>query len=206
MTPKQKKFVAEYLVDQNATRSARDAGYKGTPHSLEVTGSRLLRNAEVRAAIDAGLAKQTAKIEARVEVKVEKLALTKEKWLERIEAIAFSDIGDAFTLENGKLTMKIEDMKRSGFSKQIRKIRVMPGGKVEVDLHPVLPAIELLGRSQGWVKDQVEHSGSIAQPVTMDPKERAELLKSPEAVAMVRGLLKKIRTTGTETPGEGEAK
>ena len=39
-----------------------------------------------------------------------------------------------------RLTMTIAEMKKSGFSKLIRKIKVLPGGKVEVDLHSVMPA------------------------------------------------------------------
>jgi len=49
LTAKQQAFVEAYAG--NATDAARRAGYTGTDHALEVTGSRLLRNAEVTAAI-----------------------------------------------------------------------------------------------------------------------------------------------------------
>jgi phage terminase small subunit len=60
LTEKQRRFVEAYMgqAKGNATEAARLAGYSGTPHALEVTASRLLRNAEVRAVL-AHLAEQT---------------------------------------------------------------------------------------------------------------------------------------------------
>lgn len=55
MTPKQQSFVTEYLIDKNATQAAIRAGY--SKHTAYSQGERLLRNAEIRSAIDAGIAK-----------------------------------------------------------------------------------------------------------------------------------------------------
>ncbi|RSV15668.1 terminase small subunit [Sphingomonas sp. ABOLF] len=52
MTPKQQRFVEEYLIDLNATQAAIRAGY--APDSADVEGCRLLGNAKVAQAI-AGL-------------------------------------------------------------------------------------------------------------------------------------------------------
>lgn len=53
LNDKQAAFVHEYLVDKNATQAAIRAGYSAkTAGSL---GERLLRNVEIRAAIDEGL-------------------------------------------------------------------------------------------------------------------------------------------------------
>lgn len=53
ITPKQQRFVQEYLVDLNATQAAIRSGYK-QPHSQ---GPRLLENVGVKAAIAAGQTK-----------------------------------------------------------------------------------------------------------------------------------------------------
>lgn len=53
LTPKQQRFVEEYLVDLNATQAAIRAGY--SEHTAEVQGSRLLSKAKVRKAVDAAL-------------------------------------------------------------------------------------------------------------------------------------------------------
>lgn len=52
LTPKQQRFVEEYLVDLNATQAAIRAGY--AKNSAQEQSSRLLSNAMVRAAIKSG--------------------------------------------------------------------------------------------------------------------------------------------------------
>jgi phage terminase small subunit len=49
LNARQAAFVRAYAETGNATEAARRAGYTGTAHALEVTGSRLLRNAAVAA-------------------------------------------------------------------------------------------------------------------------------------------------------------
>ena len=49
LTPKQQRFVAEYLIDLNATQAAIRAGYSSL--TAYAQGSRLLSKAEVSAAI-----------------------------------------------------------------------------------------------------------------------------------------------------------
>lgn len=56
LTPKQERFVAEFLVDMNATAAARRAGY--SEKSAEVQGCRLLRNAQVANAVQRGIEAQ----------------------------------------------------------------------------------------------------------------------------------------------------
>jgi len=49
LTPKQKRFVSEYLIDLNATQAAIRAGY--SQKTANEQGARLLANASVQAAI-----------------------------------------------------------------------------------------------------------------------------------------------------------
>lgn len=55
MTDKQRCFAAEYLSDFNATNAAIRAGYSENRRSASVTGSRLLKNTNVRAMINMGM-------------------------------------------------------------------------------------------------------------------------------------------------------
>lgn len=71
MNARQRAFVAAYAG--NATEAARQAGYKGTGRSLEVMGSRLLRNAEIREAIAKRETKRHAGLIATREEVEEKL-------------------------------------------------------------------------------------------------------------------------------------
>lgn len=61
MTPKQERFVAEYLIDLNATQAAIRAGYSAK--TAVVQGSRLLTNANVAAAVAAARTKVAGKLE-----------------------------------------------------------------------------------------------------------------------------------------------
>ena len=68
MTPKQERFVQEYLIDMNATQAAIRAGYSA--HTAEQQGCRLCSNAKVAAAIRA------AQVELRERTKVTVESLT----------------------------------------------------------------------------------------------------------------------------------
>jgi phage terminase small subunit len=71
LTPKQQRFVDEYLVDLNATRAAIRAGYsKRTAASI---GEENLRKPEVSSAIDARKAKRAEKVEVKAEAVLREL-------------------------------------------------------------------------------------------------------------------------------------
>ena len=61
MTPKQQRFVEEYLVSLNATQAAIRAGYAKSGASVE--GARLLANAKVAAAVAAAQAERSKRTE-----------------------------------------------------------------------------------------------------------------------------------------------
>lgn len=61
LTPKQQRFVEEYLVDLNATQAAIRAGYsEKTAHSQ---GSRLLENVEISKAVAAAFASRSERVQ-----------------------------------------------------------------------------------------------------------------------------------------------
>ena len=51
LTPKQERFVEEYLVDLNATQAYLRAGYKCTEEAARRNGARLLTNADIASAV-----------------------------------------------------------------------------------------------------------------------------------------------------------
>lgn len=60
MTPKQERFIAEYLVDMNATQAAIRAGYSAkTAYSI---GQRLLKNVEVSQTISSAMTERRNKL------------------------------------------------------------------------------------------------------------------------------------------------
>lgn len=56
LTPKQKRFASEYLIDLNATQAAIRAGY--SQKTANEQGARLLANASVQAAISEAMEKR----------------------------------------------------------------------------------------------------------------------------------------------------
>jgi phage terminase small subunit len=58
LTPKQRRFVEEYLVDLNATGAARRAGY--SIKTAEAIGMENLRKPRIRECIDAAMAARAA--------------------------------------------------------------------------------------------------------------------------------------------------
>ena len=83
LSAKRKRFVAEYLIDLNATQAAIRAGY--SPKTAMSQGPRLLSNAEVQAAVQAGKARQ-----------LEKAELSAEAVLEAIRRVVMGDIRRLF--------------------------------------------------------------------------------------------------------------
>jgi phage terminase small subunit len=71
ITPKQARFVQEYLIDLNATQAAIRAGYK--PSRAEQTGCDLVRNRKVAEAIQAAQGKRAEKAEVNAQWVLERL-------------------------------------------------------------------------------------------------------------------------------------
>lgn len=83
MTPKQTRFVAEYLIDLNATEAARRCGYSlKTAHAQ---GPRLLANAEVAKAVAQGKSRQLNTAD-----------LSASRVLEELRRLAFADLRRLF--------------------------------------------------------------------------------------------------------------
>ena len=83
LTPKQERFVAEYLIDLNATQAAIRAGY--STKTAENIGWQNLRKPEIAAAVAAAKSLQ-----------LERANLSAERVLEELRRIGFADLGTLF--------------------------------------------------------------------------------------------------------------
>lgn len=93
LPPRRRRFVVEYLLDPNATQAAIRAGY--APGSAKVTGSRLLTNANVAAAIEDARGLLTERTQLAAEWAIRKLA---ENGLAAMEQGAYGPANRAFEL------------------------------------------------------------------------------------------------------------
>jgi len=154
LTPKQARFVDEYLVDLNATQAAIRAGYK--PRSARWMGCRNLATHYVAVRID----------EAK-KVRTERTGITADRVIDEIAKIAFADFRELFD-EDGELKpteemsadaaasiASIETATRSTAGGEVmRAQKIRPWDKVR--------ALELLCRHLGLISDRVHISGNLS--------------------------------------------
>jgi len=91
LTPKQKRFVAEYLIDLNATAAYKRAGYAGKGNSAEVAACVLLSNVKVAKAV-----------QDAIKLRSERTEITQDRVLQEYAKLAFLD-PRRFYNENGGL-------------------------------------------------------------------------------------------------------
>jgi phage terminase small subunit len=83
MTPKQKLFIKEYLVDLNATRAAISAGY--SEKTAKQQGSRLLTNVDVKAELERLSTKRAEKLDISAEYVLKTIKQTIERCSQGVE-------------------------------------------------------------------------------------------------------------------------
>lgn len=170
LTPKQARFVAEYLIDLNATQAAIRAGY--SQRTAEQQGPRLLGNVGVQGAI--------AKAQA---ARVERLEVDADWVLKRLFTEADADLADLYD-ENGALR-PVKDWPliwRQGLVAGVEAVeefetvdgvRKSIGLVRKIKLSDRVKRLELIGKhvSVQAFKDQVEHKGGISIIVSQDDAE-----------------------------------
>lgn len=156
MTPKQTAFVAEYLIDLNASAAARRAGY--SPKTADRTGYENLRKPEIAAAIQEAMqerAKRTEVTADRVLSELALLAFSNMADYIRItsEGDPYIDLSDLTREQAAALTeATIHDYKdgRGPDARDVRQVRIKLGDKKS--------ALELLGKHLGLFTDKVENT------------------------------------------------
>lgn len=159
LTPKQKRFVAEYLVDLNATAAAIRAGY--SKKTAEVIGYENLRKPQIEAAINQAIQER----EKRTEI-------TQDMVLRETAKLAFFDIRKMFD-ENGKPLdiSKLDDATAAALvGLDVQDVTDQDGDYVgyvkKYKMADKIKALELLGKHFGaWEpkddgpKDEIEEDG-----------------------------------------------
>lgn len=176
LTPKQRAFVREYLIDLNATQAAIRAGYAEVSASAE--GSRLLGNVKVAAAV-----------EAAMKSRAERTDITADRVLKELAKIGFADIRKAVKWQSAMITeednpdggdiaviktvvtntvqMVASDELDDETAAAIAEVSQNATGGVKIKLHDKRAALVDIGRHLGMFKDRVEHSGPNGGPIEM---------------------------------------
>jgi len=139
LSPKQQRFVAEYLVDLNATQAAIRAGYSA--RTAEQQGPRLLGNVEVGEAIRAAQAERAKRVEVDQDYVVTTLTEVVERCMQRAPVM----------VRHGKEYVQlIDDEGRHVW---------------RFDAKNVVAAAALLGKHLGMFVEKHEHTGKDGGPL-----------------------------------------
>lgn len=185
---KRSLFVREYLVDRNATQAAIRAGY--SPRSAYNQGARLMKDDEIAAQIAAGTAATFKRLE-----------ITRERLVEELARIAFSDIGDY--VEWGRRERTHVDRSGNAHTVEIAGVDIIESTEVnpharraisaitegrhglKIRLHNKLAAIRLLGLELGMFNErpqEVRGDASLRAIIEAAQREAAPLpINDPNA-------------------------
>ena len=144
LTPKQQRFIEEYLVDLNATQAAIRAGYKAK--TARQAGAENLTKPDIR-----------EEIRKRRKAQRKRTRITADKVLRELACIAFSDLRDFASW--GPAGFVLKDSTRLPFGKSrcvahVAQSRTANGGEsIRFKLHDKVKALKLLGEHLGlWGK------------------------------------------------------
>lgn len=169
LNKRQNLFVAEYLIDLNATQAAIRAGY--SEKTAEQMGYQLLQKTSVQEAIQEAM-----------KFREQRTQITQDRVLAELAKIAFADGTDFARLTTGTVKKKIwnedtEDYDETDVDEQFvqfvdtdnlppEKKAAISGIKetrhgIEVQSYDKLRALELIGKHLGMYKDKIEVTGEI---------------------------------------------
>jgi phage terminase small subunit len=166
LTPKQQRFVEEYLVDLDPGAAYRRAGYKvRTDKAASNCGLRLLENVGVKTAIAAGRTAQK-----------QRLQLEADDVLRELLLVGKSDLGDVldFTGTEPRLRPACEipeAARRAIASVKVRRFTEGHGDNArevevtEFKLWDKIAALDKLARHLGLLKTVHEHTGKDGAPI-----------------------------------------
>jgi phage terminase small subunit len=146
LTPKQARFVEEYLIDLNATDAARRAGYSAK--TAEQQGPRLLGNVGVAAAIQAAISARSARTQ-----------VTADRVVEELARLGFSDMREFAEWGAAGVKLRNSDTLPDDAARCVAEVSqtiTEGGGSLKFKLHDKKGALELLGRHLGMFNDKLD--------------------------------------------------
>ncbi len=158
MTPKQRQFVREYLIDLNATQAAIRAGY--SKRTAQEQGSRLLSNVMVSGAIEEAMGRRADRTD-----------ITADRVLEELALIGFADMGTYVKLDGGHAIFDWSDLPPDAtkvISEITQETYVDGKGedaetvkKTKFKLHDKRAALVDMGRHLGMFTDNINVGGEV---------------------------------------------
>ena len=171
LTPKQKMFVAEYLVDLNATQAAIRAGY--SPKRAMEIGYQLLHKTTMQAALKVAMDNRAART-----------GITADRVLKEYAKIGFADIKDFLSFGTVKTEVDWDaDANKPIFGyKQvveakpsdevdgtlINEVSINRDGTFKFKLHDKKGALDMIGKHLGMFTENLNVTGELAVKIIDD--------------------------------------
>lgn len=163
LTPKQKLFVKEYLIDLNATQAAIRAGYsKKTAYR---TGADNLKKPQIQ-----------AELEKAIKAREKRTEITQDRVLKELTKIGFADIKDFLSYRTEKTLVGVDDEGTEIYGYRqiidtipsdevdgavISEVSLARDGTFKFKLQDKIKALEMIGKHLGMFIEKQEISGNI---------------------------------------------
>lgn len=108
LTPKQQRFVSEYLKTGNATEAARRAGYKGSDNTLAQVGNENLRKPNVVELIKSKEAERSKRLELEEDFELKSAKEIYDKSMEILDFKSANTAVQTIAKIRGKFIQKIQ--------------------------------------------------------------------------------------------------
>jgi len=159
LTPKQARFVEEYLVDANGKAAAIRAGY--SPKTAEVQASRLLRSPKVRVPFEDAMQARSKRTEVTADRVVTEYAM-----------ISFANMRDYWPRTGETIDLQRLDRDRTAAVKEIIIDEFVDQAgtlhrRTRLKLHDKRAALDSLARHLGMFVDRSVHEATFEHRVLM---------------------------------------
>ena len=151
MTPKQERFVQEYLIDLNATQAAIRAGY--SPRSAQQISDELLSKPVIRAHVDELMAERS-----------KRTGVNADRIIRELARIAFLQANQVINMEDATLIDGAAEDDIAAIASV--KVKTFPtadgiGYEREIKVADKLKALELLGKHNGMFVEKRELAATL---------------------------------------------
>jgi phage terminase small subunit len=170
LTPKQKRFVEEYLIDLNAAGAAERAGYSANAANVE--GCRLMKKSHIAAAIRAAQGARSERMQITADQVLAEYA--KLGFANMLDYIRVNDQGEAY-VDFTKLTREqaaaiaevTSEVYQEGRGEDAKDVK-----RTKFKLADKKGALDSIAKHLGMFVDRHEHAGPGGGPIPFQKIER----------------------------------
>ncbi|SCM82448.1 Terminase small subunit (modular protein) [uncultured Sporomusa sp.] len=183
LTPQQKRFCEEYMLDLNQTAAAIRAGY--SPNSANEQASRLLANVNVRAYVDIMMAERSTRV-----------GVSSDRVIRELARLSFSNPAKVVAEDGSILDTATEDDLAAVSAIKVKKTTTKAGVTIEREVRftDKNKSLELLAR----------HLGMLVDKKQIDITSKIEDYTDEERIRRILELQKEAPINITPIPGDDE--